>query len=386
MRAYAFGLGLVMLASAAVGAPSPSPHAAPRSSSDPSRHTGSVGLDETAAASHPDAPAAKPEQDIVDVGPVLVSGQQSGPALWKVSHGANVLWILGTVSPVPPKMDWYSPQAEQVLAQAAEIIGPPSVAVSMGAGGMFKAAFALPTLLKVRNNRDGAMLRDVLPADLYARWQVLKPLYLGRDQGVEKMRPFFAASELYDAAIKRSGLQAGSGVGKRLSQLVKQHGIKRTSATVVRDVKNPRALAKTFARSDMDDTACFRSVLDHLEADVAHAAERANAWAAGDLQELSRLMQSGHRESCMEAFTGTEAARSLGLDDGDSASRKKWFDAVDMALRNNAVSFATLPIADLLDGSGTIPTALRARGYQVEAPLPAGPGEGGAQVGVDDAG
>jgi hypothetical protein len=75
--------------------------------------------------------------DIIDAAPVLVSGRHSGPGLWKVSHGDNVLWILGTVSPVPRKLDWYSPQAEQVLAQASEIIGPPGIVVSMGAVSIF---------------------------------------------------------------------------------------------------------------------------------------------------------------------------------------------------------------------------------------------------------
>ena len=36
----------------------------------------------------------------------------AGPGLWKVSSGAHTLWILGLVSPVPRKMDWYSPQAD----------------------------------------------------------------------------------------------------------------------------------------------------------------------------------------------------------------------------------------------------------------------------------
>lgn len=318
--------------------------------------------------------------DIIDAAPVLVSGRHSGPGLWKVSHGDNVLWILGTVSPVPRKMDWYSPQAEQVLAQASEIIGPPGVVVSMGAGSMFKAVFSLPTLLKARNNPDDATLRDVLPADLYSRWERLKPLYLGRDKGVEKMRPFFAAGELYDAALKQAGLQYGSGVGTRLSQLAKQHRIKRTPTSVRAEIKNPRSAAKAFIKAEMDDIACFRSMLDHLDADVLHAAERANAWAVGDLPALSRLLKAREPLVCLRAFTGTEMAKSLGLDDGEAVSRKQWFDAVDAALKTNAVSFATMPVADLLGGD--LPAVLREKGYAVKEP---GRPDAGGEVEVDAA-
>jgi len=230
----------------------------------------------TAAATTPapavDASAGK----ITDVDVVLVSGQYTGPGLWKVSKGVHVLWILGTVSPVPKGMDWYSPQAERVLAQTQEIIGAPGIVSSVGVGGMFKMAFAMPTMLRARKNPDGKTLRDVLPADLYARWAVLKPVYLGNDMAVEQWRPVFAAGQLYQAAIKRSGLIAGTGVGKRLGKRIgeveKEHKIKRTSTTISTEIKDPKGLAKSFARAELDDVQCFRSVLDRLELDVANAA------------------------------------------------------------------------------------------------------------------
>ncbi|HSM11751.1 MAG TPA: TraB/GumN family protein, partial [Lysobacter sp.] len=68
------------------------------------------------------------EPEITDIEVVLVRGEYSGPGLWKVSKGANTLWILGTVSPVPKGMEWYSPETEAVLAQAQEIIGAPGFA------------------------------------------------------------------------------------------------------------------------------------------------------------------------------------------------------------------------------------------------------------------
>jgi hypothetical protein len=35
---------------------------------------------------------------------VLVTGEQPGPGLWKVSKDDHVLWILGTLAPLPQKM------------------------------------------------------------------------------------------------------------------------------------------------------------------------------------------------------------------------------------------------------------------------------------------
>lgn len=312
-------------------------------------------------------PATSAAGKITDVEVVLVSGQYTGPGLWKVSKGDHALWILGTVSPVPRKMDWYSPQAEAVLARTQEIIGAPGFVSSVGAGGMFKMAFAMPTMLRARKNPDGQTLRDVLPADLYARWSALKPVYLGNDKSVEEWRPVFAAGALYQAAIKHSGLINGTGVGKRIGELEKVHRIKRTSTLIRTEIKDPKGLAKSFARAELDDVQCFRSVLDRLELDVANASERANAWASGDMAELTRLFRRGDVTPCFEAVAKTDAARSLGIADASARAQALWLQAAEAALAANHTSFATLPVGELLQGNGLL-ARLQAKGYAVQAP------------------
>lgn len=304
---------------------------------------------------------------ITDVEVVLVSGQYTGPGLWKVSKGDHALWILGTVSPVPKGMDWYSPQAESVLAQAQEVIGGPGFVSTIGAGGMFKMAFAIPTMLRARKNPDGKVLRDVLPADLYARWSALKPVYLGNDMSVEEWRPVFAAERLYQAAITRSGLVSGTGVRKRLGELTKGHKIKFTSTMVHTEIKDPKKLAKSFARAELDDVQCFRSVLDRLELDVANAAQRANAWANGDIAELTRLFRRGDVTPCVEAIANTDAGRALGVGDTVARGQQLWLQAAEAALAANHTSFSTLPVGELLQSNGLL-ARLQAKGYAVVAP------------------
>lgn len=338
-----------------------------------------VAFAQTPASSPTAADSALPA--VRDLAPVLVTGVHAGPGLWKVSKRDHVLWILGTVSPVPKNMDWYSPQAETVLAQTQEIIGAPGFVGSVGVGGMFKMAFSMPTLLRARKNPDGKTLREVLPADLYARWAALKPLYLGNDRGVEQWRPIFAAGQLYQAALKRSGLESGTGVRERLGKLQKQHRIKHTSTVVRTDIKDPRGLAKSFAKADLDDVACFRSVLDQLELDVANAAHRANAWAHGDIAELTRLFR-GDITPCWEAVANTEAARSLGIENAAELTAANWLKSVEAALATNHTSFATLPVSELLAADGLL-ADLRARGYAVAVPQAeaANAGDEAARVG-----
>ena len=144
-----------------------------------------------------DAPTPEPAAQLETV---VVSGEQPGPGLWKVSKGEHVLWILGTLSPLPKKISWISRDVERTIAASQQVLMAPLISVKFD-GGMLGGLFLLPSVLKARNNPDKQTLAEVLPADLYARWQPLKLKYIGRGNGVEKRRPIFAAEQLYEEAV-----------------------------------------------------------------------------------------------------------------------------------------------------------------------------------------
>ncbi|KAB8198364.1 hypothetical protein FKV24_002405 [Lysobacter maris] len=154
------------------------------------------------AASAPDAPPCN-KAEIVDLAPILAS--DSGPGLWKVTHGDHVLWILGTLSPLPRDADWLSREVENAVAQAQEVIEAPSYEIEPNVS-IFGKLFLLPAAMRARRNPDGAQLRDVVPAAEYARWRRLKARHLGSDRGVERYRPIFAAGTLYKEALEDAGL------------------------------------------------------------------------------------------------------------------------------------------------------------------------------------
>ena len=304
---------------------------------------------------------------IVDAAPVPVNGLKAGPGLWQVRKGGNTLWIFGTVSPIPKGLEWYSPQAERALARSTQIIGAPSVGVSVGIGGMFRAAFAMPTLLKARKNPDGKTLRDVLPAPLYARWSQLRRQYLPKDDDIEEFRPSFAASKLYVAALERAGLVSAGAVYERIGDVVKKHDVERVSTSVKAEVRDVKGVAKTVIRSKVDETGCLREVLDTLERDVAQATLRANAWAEGDVATLTTLSERSPQRECDDTFFASELAAELGLADGRARAEAQWLKAVDTALERNRESFTVLSVASMLGDTGWL-ARLRARGYEVVAP------------------
>jgi len=317
-----------------------------------------------AAAIVPTAPAAAA---ITDMDVVVVSGVQPGPGMWKVSKGDHVLWVLGVQSPLPRKMQWRSPDVETAIAQSQEVLDQPGLRIGVSAGGMFRAMFALPTLLKVQKLPDSKTLHDVLPPDLYLRWSQLKPRYLSNNkQDVERWRPIFAAQALYDAAIEQAGLQKGA-VATDVEKLAKAHEVKVTSTSLTALVTKPKALAKSFARTPLDEVACFRATLDRLESDVATTVARANAWAVGDIDQMARLVRGNDMQSCIKTISEAEAMRSLGLDHAESRMEAKWLDMAESALARNPSSFAMLSVPHLLSAHSYL-AKLQAKGYVVEAP------------------
>ena len=167
---------------------------------------------------------------------VMVSGTQPGPGMWKVSKGDHVLWIVGTHSPLPVKMNWRAKGVENIVSQAQEILGEPGVGVSLKQIGYWTALTMLPNAFETRKNPDGAVLKDIVPADLHRRWEVLRDKYVDgyntEDNDIERWRPMFAASELFSGAIKQMGMSTANVVWPVINAAAKKHNVKITSLTL----------------------------------------------------------------------------------------------------------------------------------------------------------
>ena len=311
-------------------------------------------------------PAAPAAETIRDIDTVVVSGVQPGPGMWKVSRGEHVLWILGTLSPMPKNMSWLSRDVEATIAQSQEVLEPPSASIGTDLG-MFRSMLLIPSALKARRNPDDKTLREVVPAELYARWLPLKARYIGSDRGVEKWRPVFAAQELYEAAMRRSDLSLKGIIWPVVERSAKEHKVKITSSKVELKIKDPKAVLKDFANTTLSDTDCFAKTLSRIEGDIEAMRARANAWAIGDIEALRALPQGDQYEVCLRAVTASGAAQRLGFGDLRERVVQSWLSSADKALLNNRTSFASLPIAELLKPDGYL-ARLQARGYTVEAP------------------
>lgn len=310
---------------------------------------------------------AQTEPDTAELQTIVVSGEQPGPGLWKVSSGDHVMWILGTLSPLPKNMHWQPKEVEAAIASAQEVLDPPRVKIDADIGFFGKIAL-MGSLVGVRDNPDHKTLQQVVPADLYARWVALKTRYFGAGRGrnIETWRPIFAAIELWNEAIKKAGLTRED-ISDAVVAAAKRAKLEPVAPTYKLDVDDPRGAVKDFKKGEMDDLDCFAKTLDRIDSDLATMAERANAWATGDIAKLRTLPDSDAREACIAAITGTNLAKERGIVDLPERIENTWIDAASASLAKNAVTFARLPITDLLAKDGYL-AKLKAKGFTVEAP------------------
>lgn len=314
------------------------------------------------------APLPAPDSmPIVDEAPVLVSGAQPGPGLWRVEKGDHVLWVLGTQSPLPKSMQWQSAEVEQALADSQEILYAPKVGISVDTGGFFRSLLLMPKIYGARKNPDGKTLRDVLPPALYARWLPLRQRYLGSGRDAERMRPLFAAGKLWDQALDDNGLASSGILMSVIERGVKANGLRETHPKRIIRIADPKALLAEMEHAQLDDIQCMRATIERLEGGPARLRARANAWATGDIEALRALPDVDSDRACADAATQSPALRKRGGAGIDAQLEQTWLEAAEKALAINASTIALLPIDNLLSANGYL-SKLAARGYEVSAP------------------
>jgi len=321
-------------------------------------------LAQTAApATEPGAPVAAAE----DAPPatVVVEGRRPGPGVWKVTKGDHVLYVFGTYSPLPQKMDWDSGRVERLVAHSQEVLMPPAASAHVG---FLRSLTLLPNLIGIKKNPDGATLHDVLPAEVYARWTTLKARYIGEDDGIERERPMFAGDELMHAGWKKNGLVNGGIVLGKIEETAKKNKVKVSNSGYEIELDDPRKLIKDFKAAQVDDVACFTKTLDTLEADIDTMRARANAWANGNIAEIRNVNYRERDDACNNAILNSAIAKN-NADFAQTRERLRaaWLKTAEKSLADNASTFAVLQMRDIIDPAGYL-ADLQAKGYTVESP------------------
>ena len=316
------------------------------------------------AATQIEAPA--PLDPSAPIEEVIVTGEQPGPGLWKVTHGGtNIVWVLGTTGGIPKDVKWRSRQVEDVIANANAVIFGESVSPTNI--GFFRGLLLLRSVLKLRYNPDKAVLKDLISPERYERWRVLRKKYLGDDEDYDRVRPMFIAMQLSEAVAREAGLNAEGNLAGIVVRAAKQHNVEIRAAEVKIEIADPKKAIRDLAAMPRDkDLECFNQTLDNLDSDLDKSKARARAWAVGDIESFRQLPVPVARKVCLDTLMSTPGLQgefaNLRQDINDA-----WIWEVQKALELNRVTLAVTSLDDVLSPTGRL-ARLRARGYTIEAP------------------
>ena len=143
-----------------------------------------------------------PEEALIEE--VVVTGIRPGPPLWKVKHEDHVLWIFGTVTPIPKRMEWDSAAVEYIISQAQSYVAPPQIYASVTKP--FKAIGLVRRYTKAKKLPNKQTLEQVLSPELNAEFERLRAEYAPRNSAIRKLRPSFAPEKLRQEATDAVGL------------------------------------------------------------------------------------------------------------------------------------------------------------------------------------
>jgi uncharacterized protein YbaP (TraB family) len=303
--------------------------------------------------------AAQQPAEAETIEEVLVSGERAGPGLWKVRKGDHTLYLLATLSPLPKKMEWRSREVEDVLARAQRFV-PARFDVDADIGPISGMRLYLQ-YRRLRGNADDQTLEQVLPPELFARFEAQRLKYAPRNRSILKQRPVVAASELWREGISRSGLTLRNDVDRAVAKLARERKVKVvTPAVKIEDAKG--TLAEVGQLPLDAEIVCMSALLGRIESDLATARRRAEDWAVGDVEALRSRRGAQRQEACWEALLTSPKLAAVRRD-FDAA----WLRTVTQSLEQHPVTLAVVPFGELYAPGGVLAT-FRARGYEIDEP------------------
>ena len=296
----------------------------------------------------------------------IVQVDQYGPAIWGISKGNHVLWIVGSVSPIQKDLKWNSTNVTELMKTARVFIADKRSAY---------LEKKLPILRSIqvdwlehhqwRENPHGAVLSNILPNSIYEQWLQLWKKYGHGRNPPDRLTPFYASEMLYKRFRDHYGLRERY-VDHALIRIARHDRLRIKHPIVNWDVNH---FEKTFLRTrkmfEGVDFSCFRATLGRVAHDYPKIYYRAKAWAIGDLSQIEYLKPTS-RHSCYwnstyrAAYTKEYGGQILRF-------KHRLVDYYERIIQKYPVAVTVLPINILLSSKGFI-YLFRKLGYVITDP------------------
>ncbi|HEC20101.1 MAG TPA: TraB/GumN family protein [Gammaproteobacteria bacterium] len=262
-------------------------------------------------------------------------------SLWRVSDGANVLFLGGTIH-VLSKDDYPLPAAfDKAYAQSGKLVFETDVGASQD------PAFAQAMMQRMMFT-DGNSLKTVLRADVYQQLQAF-----GAERGLpmqmlERMRPPLAVLTLTFMELQRMGM-AGAGVDSyyfhKAQADKKSLGMLETTAEQLDFLVNMgRGRENDFVSYSLRDLRKLAQVMRDMK----------SAWRDGKPDALAALGMDTMRKDFPAIYQQLLVQRN-----------RNWVPKIDAMLHDPGTELVLVGALHLVGEEGVL-AALRAKGYRIQ--------------------
>jgi uncharacterized protein YbaP (TraB family) len=293
---------------------------------------------------------------------IEVTAPHTGPRMWKVAREgdtAHVVWILGTLSPLPRHFVWQTDAVEAVLGRSQELI-PDGPSEELHFGPIMSIRLYL-LWRKTRTNADHATLQQTIPAALYARFEAQKLRFAPREDSLETLRPMVAGARLFSRALEVSGLSRQDDQAQTVIKLARKKDVPVFKSRL--KIDDPLGTMKDLNQIPPEaEQTCLLTMIERMESDLGTMQQRAAAWAKGDVATLRQLPYPDEQTACLQAVASVARIENL-----VRQYQTDWLGAVEDSLKKNSSALALQPMDQLLGDTGLL-AQLRAHGYAVTGP------------------
>lgn len=268
-----------------------------------------------------------------------------GPAMWKLTRGTGTVWVMAVLDEAPTDFTWDYRFFKARLAGANRLITPGASSFSAAGEARYRRGSLLPA---------GTTLKTRVSAATYSR--------LGETVAREKrlkletftgFTPEHAGAELYDSVLAWHRIDGDIPQVAQASALAAKASIPVEPALRFDgDATTDRLLTLTAAGNE----ACLVGYLDGIDYDLATLPQTVDAWAQGDVTNVSLVYHDTPSLTCDQ--------QAPGWTDTVANAETRMAQAIDDALALPGHSVAVMRFSQLLHKGGIL-DQLHARGVEI---------------------
>ncbi len=278
--------------------------------------------------------------------PVVVTVSRQGPPLWRVSSGADEVWVLGVMGGVK-SADWDTRRLERVLASSTGVSLQPEGRVDL-------TAMAGLQLTGRLDSPRGAVLSDLLGPLAWARATAVWSAAGLSANAYRRRRPGIAAIlGAFDYDPANHLLDPEATIRKLAAE-------RRVPARPVAVYPANRLVGAVAALPVAKAVACYQAETDALQFETAHRDAEEAAWRTSD---VAKMREHGLRADVWDCLSDADPVIGSFLNRTIDDPVAKVRDA----LARHQRTLFVLSVGPLIQPQGVL-AKLKAQGYRVDSP------------------